>query len=112
MDFPWQRTVSLQEGNIQTGTPWKINMEPTNPGVGLGLTWNPGLDVFLAPLRFLRHHDTLIVARGGVGGVGPKSFKKGGTLQTGWTKSLKMRGVTFDKAQTRLIPPGSLTVRP
>jgi hypothetical protein len=28
-------------------------------------------------LRFLRHHDTFIVARGGIGGVGPKSFKKG-----------------------------------
>eukprot|EP00435_Cladocopium_sp_Y103_P029562 s1565_g7.t1 len=38
-----------------------------------------GRRIFLPQFRyqFLRHHDTFIVARGGIGGVGPKSFKKG-----------------------------------
>ncbi|CAE7458342.1 obg [Symbiodinium pilosum] len=38
-----------------------------------------GRRIFLPQFRyqFLRHEDTYIVARGGTGGVGPKSFKKG-----------------------------------
>lgn len=38
-----------------------------------------GRRIFLPQFKyqFLRHHDTFIVARGGIGGIGPKSFKKG-----------------------------------
>eukprot|EP00439_Symbiodinium_sp_Y106_P073050 s678_g13.t1 len=38
-----------------------------------------GRRIFLPQFRyqFLRHEDTYIVAKGGTGGIGPKSFKKG-----------------------------------
>ncbi|CAK9084242.1 unnamed protein product [Durusdinium trenchii] len=44
-----------------------------------GYTTEEGRRIFLPQFRyqFLRHLDTYVVAKGGIGGIGPKSFKKG-----------------------------------